>query len=202
VIDIQKELPRLIRNLSEPDSAVREAAAAEIFARGCELVRPVVERWLADEEFARCFVLSPAREPEETVGFAVTPANFERIRVAFGSPPLADVPPDQDALEFEIACPAGVRLDILTTRQPAGDGAIARFLRKFGEGIQQIELLVKSVDAAGQILDARFGVAPLFPATRAGANRTRVNFFLVPLPAGGKVLVELVEAAAQPRSLC
>lgn len=202
MIDTQKELPRLVRNLSDPDSAVREAAAAKIFARGCEFVRPAVERWLAEEEFARCFVLGPSRSPEETVGLAVEPHNFHRIRAAFGSPQLADVPPDQEALEFEIACPARVRLDILTPRQPAGDGAIARFLRKFGEGIQQIELLVKSVDAAAQILDARFGVAPLFPATRAGANGTRVNFFLVPLSAGGKVLVELVEAAAPPHSLC
>ena len=202
MIDIQKELPRLIHNLSDPDSAVREAAAAKMFASVCELVRPALERWLAEEEFARCVVLGPSRSPEETVGLAVQPHNFHRIRAAFGSPPLADVPPDQDALEFEIAYPTGVRLDILTTRQPEGDGAIAGFLRKFGEGIQQIELLVKSVDAAAQILDARFGVAPLFPATRAGANGTRVNFFLVPLPAGGKVLVEFVEAAAQPRSLC
>ena len=55
---------------------------------------------------------------------------------------LADVPPDQDALEFEIEFPTGVRLDILTTREPAGAGAIARFLQKFGEGIQQVEFLV------------------------------------------------------------
>lgn len=200
--DTQKDLPRLIRNLSDPDSAVRRAAAAKIFARGCKLVRPVVERWLAEEELARCFVLGPSRSPEETVGLAVEPHNFQRIRAAFVSPPLAVVPPDQDALEFELALPAGVRLDILTAREPQGAGAIARFLKKFGEGIQQIELLVKSVDTAAQLLDARFGVAPLFPATRAGANGTRVNFFLVPLPAGGKVLVELVEAAAHPHGLC
>ena len=202
MIDTQNELPRLIRALSDPDSAAREAAAADIFALGYELARPAVERWLADDELARCFVLGPAGASEETVGLAVTPASFERIRGAFGSLPLAAVPPDQDALEFEIAYPAGVRLDILTTREPQGAGAIARFLEKFGEGIQQIELLVRSVDKATQMLRARFGSMPLFPATRAGANATRVNFFLVPAPAGGKVLIELVEATTPPHSLC
>jgi len=43
---------------------------------------------------------------------------------------------------------------------------------------------------------------PLFPAPRAGASGRRVNFFLLPLPAGGKVLIELVEATALPHGLC
>lgn len=200
MIEAQSNLPRLIRALG--DSALRETAATEIFTRGCELARPVVEQWLADEEFACCVAFGPTQAPKQTVGLAVDADNFERIRAAFGSPPLAHVPPDQDALEFEIECAAGVRLDILTTRQPASTGAIARFLRKFGEGIQQIELLVKSVDTATHIVRARFGITPLFPATRPGADATRVNFFLVPIPAGGKVLIELVEAKAPPRSLC
>ncbi|MGD0965147.1 MAG: hypothetical protein ABSA57_14745 [Candidatus Acidiferrales bacterium] len=200
--DPNDELPRLIRCLSDPDSAARETAATEIFARGCELARPAVERWLADEELARCLVLGASRTPEETVGLAVMPDTFESIRGAFGSPPLADVPPDQDALEFEVSRTPGFRLDILTTAQRQGAGAIARFLRKFGEGIQQIELLVRSVENAAQILRARFGIMPLFPAPRAGASGRRVNFFLLPLPAGGKVLIELVEATALPHGLC
>jgi hypothetical protein len=36
-------------------------------------------------------------------------------------------------------------------------------------------------------------VAPVYRATRAGADGTRVNFFLVPAQ-GKKVLIELVEA--------
>jgi hypothetical protein len=198
---IDNDLSRSIRALSDPDSHARETAAAEIFASGCELARPIVEQWSADDELASCFVRGASGVPEQTVGVAVEADNFERLRKAFGFPPLADVPPDQDALEFEIDYPSGVRLDILTTRDPSGSGAIAGFLRKFGEGIQQIEILVASVDSSAQILCARFGIEPVYPATRAGANATRVNFFLVPSPAGGKVLIELVEAKAPPRGL-
>ena len=201
MIVANNDLPRSIRTLSDPDSHARETAAAEIFARGCELARPIVEQWSADEELASSFLRGAKGVPEQTVGVAVEPAHFERIRKAYGFPPLADVPPDQDALEFEIDYPSGVRLDILTTRDPAGSGAIAGFLRKFGEGIQQIEILVASVDTSAQILQARFGIQPVYRATRAGANATRVNFFLVPSPAGGKVLIELVEAKAPSRGL-
>ena len=45
-----------------------------------------------------------------------------------------------------------VHLDILTTKAPGGNGAIARFLEKFGEGIQQVELDVTDVDRATEIL--------------------------------------------------
>ena len=72
-----------------------------------------------------------------------------------------------------------VRLDILTTKAPGGNGAIARFLEKFGEGIQQVEIDVTDVDRATEILRTRFKVEPIYPATRPGANGTRVNFFLV-----------------------
>jgi hypothetical protein len=198
---MKNDLFSSIRALSDPDHQARETAAAKIFASGCELARPIVEQWSADGELSSCFVRGAEGVPEQTVGVAVKPDNFARIRSAYGSPALADVPPDQDALEFEIDYPTGVRLDILTTRDPSGSGAIAGFLRKFGEGIQQIEILVTSLDASAQILQARFGIEPVYPSTRAGANATRVNFFLVPSPAGGKVLIELVEAKAPPRGL-
>ena len=67
--------------------------------------------------------------------------------------------------------------DILTTPVPAGSGAIARFLEKFGEGIQQVEIDVTDVDRATEILRTRFKLDPIYPATRPGANGTRVNFF-------------------------
>ncbi len=35
---------------------------------------------------------------------------------------------------------------------------------------------------------------PVYPETRAGADGTRVNFFLVPITKGKKVLIELVES--------
>jgi hypothetical protein len=82
----------------------------------------------------------------------------------------------------------------LTTQEPGGTGTIAQYLQKYGEGIQQVELLVRSVDRATEILRARFGLAPIYPATREGADATRVNFYLVTTPLGKKVLVELVEA--------
>jgi hypothetical protein len=132
-----------------------------------------------------------------TVGIGVKPETFRRIRAANGSPGLADVPPDQDALEFELHFAPHIALDILTTRDPAGAGAIARYLQKFGEGIQQVEINVTSVDRASEILRTRFALAPIYPATRPGADGTRVNFFLVPGAEGKKVLIELVEPAAE-----
>jgi methylmalonyl-CoA/ethylmalonyl-CoA epimerase len=87
-------------------------------------------------------------------------------------------------------------LDILTTKDPAGAGAIARYLGRTGEGIQQVELLVRDIDLATNILRSKFGVQPIYPATRAGADETRVNFFLVAAADGPKTLIELVQASA------
>ena len=87
-----------------------------------------------------------------SIGIAVQPENFERIRAANGSPRLAEVPPDQDAMEFELRSGEHEEFDILTTRDPGGPGAIARYLQKFGEGIQQIEVNVASVNRATQVL--------------------------------------------------
>ncbi len=114
------------------------------------------------------------------------PKAFDNVRLANGSPALADAPSDQDVLEFELefhgdSLPTP-RLDILTTNAPSGNGAIARFLNKFGEGIQQIEIDVTSVDRATQILRERFKIEA--DLSRDALCRilpygTRVNFFLV-----------------------
>lgn len=193
------ELAVLVRGLGAPDLENRVRAARELFRRGQELARGSVAHWLSNSEFAANLVLDASHFPETTVGLAVMPENFERIRAANGSPRLADVPPDQDAKEFELHFATGVRLDILTTRAPEATGAIARYLQKFGEGIQQVELLARNVDRATEILRSRFGVQPIYPATRAGADGTRVNFFLVAPPEKGKILIELVEPAAPKR---
>ena len=190
------ELATLILALGEQDLAIREGAGAELFRRGRELSRSAAARWFADPEFAKHFVLDVSHFPPTTVGIAVTPQSFDRIRAANDSPRLAEVPPDQDAREFELHLAQTVQLDILTSREPAGTGAIARYLQKFGEGIQQIEFLTRSVDAATQILRSRFGVQPIYPATRQGADSTRVNFFLASSADGTKVLIELVETPA------
>ncbi|HKQ87233.1 MAG TPA: hypothetical protein VJS43_10770 [Candidatus Acidoferrales bacterium] len=195
--DGKKSVAQLIDQLSAHDNAVREHAAREIFALGLARVEPGVRGWLADPDLADCFIFdlldTGARFPRTTVGVAVEPGRFTQIRAACGSPHLADVPADLDAQEFEICIGGTVRLDILTTRDRDADGAMARFLRKHGEGIQQVELSVLNVDLATQLLRERFGLAPVYPESRAGADRTRVNFFLVPVQPGSKLLIELVE---------
>jgi hypothetical protein len=197
------ELAKLIIGLGSPDRASREGAAKELFSRGHNMARAATAQWLADREFAAKLVLDASQFPVTTVGIAVTPETFDRIHAVNGSPRLADVPPDQDAKEFELHFARGVQLDILTTREPGSSGAVARYLQKFGEGIQQVELLARNIDDATEILRTRFGVQPIYPATRAGADRTRVNFFLASLPEKGpekgKILIELVEPAAPNR---
>lgn len=197
------ELAALIRGLSSSDPANRERCARQLFGRGRELARAATTDWLTDPEFAATMILDASQFPVATIGIAVTPETFGRIHTANGSPRLADVPPDQDAKEFELHFAQGVQLDILTTREPAGTGAIARYLQKFGEGIQQVELLARNVDVATEILRSRFGVQPIYPATRAGADGTRVNFFLVSFrekgPEKGTILIELVEPAVPNR---
>ncbi len=156
------------------------------------MIAPILRTWQADPDTAGYFVLIDGK-PQITVGIAVQPGRFDQICAANGSPDLAEVPADQDAKEFELQFPGGVRIDVLTSRDPAASGAIARYLQRFSEGIQQIEVEVNQVDRATESLGRKFGLQPIYPATRPGANGTRVNFFLVSSPAGGKILVELVE---------
>jgi hypothetical protein len=121
---------------------------------------------------------------------------FARIRAANGNPARAEVPSEQDAEEFELHFADGVELDVLTSREPNGQGAIARFLARFGEGVQQVEFRCRNVDRAMGILRERFSVAPIYPKARAGANGSKVNFVLVPVPGAAenaKVLIELYE---------
>jgi hypothetical protein len=186
----------LIRSLHDADSSQRQRAAREIFQHGWELARPTIEKWLEDPEIFPNAAFDPADAkscpPGIVVGLAVEQGTFERIRAANGSPRLAHVPPEHDAIEFELDFPRGVRLGILAARQPHGNGALARYLQKFGEGIQQIEIRVRDVDRATNALRARFGLESIYPSARAGADGARVNFFLVPAE-GRKVLIELVE---------
>jgi hypothetical protein len=156
----------------------------------------VLKRWFADAEFRK---LIPSGNVLLTVGVAVDPAQFEAIRQQAGGPRLAAAPPDQDALEFELAFAHGVRLDVLTTRDAAGQGAIARFLGKFGAEIQQVECDVQDVTRATELLRARFAVEPIYPETHAGADGTRVNFFLAPAQENRKILIELVEVPARDK---
>lgn len=174
---------RFIAALAERDLAVRERAAVELYRLGREPGDAVVSGWRRDCEFAALLTGPP------TVGIAVRAETFARIRAAWGNPPLADVPAEHDADEFELHA-GDARLDIITSR--GGGGAIARFLEKSGEGIQQVEYNVKDVDRATARLTA-LGEKPLYPEPRPGADGSRVNFVLATAPGGRRVLIELVQ---------
>ena len=189
-------LASAIAGLASADPSERIAAAGTIYRAGRTSADEAVSLWWKDAELSG-LLLGPS--PVVTVGLAVERATFGRIRVANGTPRLAEVPAEQDAEEFELHFPDGVLLDVLTTREPGGSGAIARYLAKFGEGVQQVEFRCENVDRATEILKEKFDVKPVYPATRPGANGTRVNFFLVPTPAGGKAMIEIYEATASPQ---
>jgi hypothetical protein len=198
--DMSSALPAAIAMLSSADPGERAAGARDIYRVGRDLADQASREWRRDPEFAKLLEESGGNEPHWTVGLAVNPITFEAIYDANGSPHLADVPPDQDAREFELhfASASGevqqdVALDILTTREPNAHGAIARYLSKFGEGIQQVEYRVRNVDAATALLKHKFAVQPIYPRARSGADGTRINFFLARLPDGAKMLIELYE---------
>jgi hypothetical protein len=202
--------PNYIQDLSASEPGSRIQAARSLFADGAERISSWLQYVYEDHEFQKLIINEQTEgrhnneipQPRLTVGIAVLPATFEKIRASNGSPVLADAPPDQDVIEFALEFKGDFapmpRLDILTTKAPDGNGAIARFLQKFGEGIQQVEIDVTDVDRATEILRTRFKIDPIYPTTRPGANGTRVNFFLVTAGNDKKVLVELVE---QPKSI-
>lgn len=187
-------LAQTIADLSSADEAKKLAAAGEVYRLGRATAGSAVADWWAESELST-LLLAPS--PAITVGLAVQRDTFGRIRIANGTPRLAQVPPDQDAEEFELHFTDGISLDILTTREPGGSGAIAKYLARFGEGIQQVEYRCVNLERASQILKEKFKVASVYPATRAGADGTRVNFFLVASPDGGKVLIELYETPSR-----
>jgi hypothetical protein len=183
-------LTQSIADLASTDEAKKLAAAGDIYRLGRATAGSAVADWWSESELS---ALLFAPTPVITVGVAVQRDTFSRIRIANGTPRLADVPPDQDAEEFDLDFKEGISLDILTTREPGGSGAIAKYLSKLGEGIQQVEYRCTNVDRATQILKEQFKIASVYSETRPGADGTRVNFFLVRSPDGGKVLIELYE---------
>jgi hypothetical protein len=185
-------LQRAIDGMSSPESEIRTVSATEIYKIGRALADHAAYPWWGDEELA---LLLNGNDPKMTIGLAVTRERFEQIHEACGLPRFSEVPPDQDALEFELHFPGGLSMDVLTSKDPVGSGAIAKFLQKFGEGIQQIEYQCKNVDRATQILKSKFNLSPIYPSSRPGADGTRVNFFLVSAPDAAKVLIELYEPA-------
>jgi hypothetical protein len=187
----------LILQLGDRDPALREKAAAELFRRGCATAEPLFKTWFADPDFRALIRNGPGLL---TVGIAVSPERFAELHRRFDAPRLSEVPPDLDAREFELAFAHGVRLDILTTRDPGGAGALARFLARSGEGIQQVECEVRDVSRATELLRERFSLQPVYPEPRLGADGTLVNFVLAPAADGRRVLIELVEVPAKKKT--
>jgi hypothetical protein len=188
-------LAQFIAELSSADTSKKLTAASEIYRLGRASAGSAIANWWTESELST-LLFGP--NPSVTVGIAVQRDTFGRIRIANGTPRLAEVPASEDAEEFELHFEPGVSLDILTTREPGGDGAIAKYLAKFGEGLQQVEYRCADVDRATLLLKEKFGVKSVYPATRPGADGTRVNFFLVASPDGGKVLIELYELPMVP----
>jgi hypothetical protein len=190
------DIVRWIGGLAHRDAGQRTASAQQLYRAGADLCNAPLRRFSADSEFRGLLCTHPGGSAHTESEAAVIVVGI----AANGSPQLADVPPDQDAREFELHFEDHAALDILTARDPGGAGAIARYLQKFSQGIQQVEIYVRNVDRATEILRARFGLEPIFPATRPGAGATRVNFFLVPTPPSQKVLIELVEMPVLSKS--
>jgi len=174
-----------VEDLAGPDPGQSLAARVQLYRAGCALVEDIFATWRKNPEFAVLVTGEPI------VGVAAPPDVFARIRQAMGMPLLARVPDEQSTAEFEIHG-RGPQLDILTPVD--NEGPIQKFLDRFGPGIQQVELPVINVAEAMKILSQQFGLAPVYPEAREGANGTRANFYLVDKPGGGKVLIELFEA--------
>jgi hypothetical protein len=58
---------------------------------------------------------------------------------------------------------------------------------------------VRDAARATELIRSRFALEPVYPEVRAGADGTRVNFFLAPAAEGSKILIELVEAPKPPK---
>jgi hypothetical protein len=181
--------PEWIAALYTDSASARAEAAAAIYRLGCERALSATRPWFQNPAFAALCGPTPA----VTVGLAVRQDTFALIRAANDFPHLADVPPEQDASEFELHFAGGVALDILTTRDPETNGAIAKFLAKQGEDIQQVEFRCSDVSRAAAILREQFGQASVYREKRPGANHTQVNFFLASARDSTKVLIELYE---------
>ena len=179
-----QEVDRLLRALEDKGAAVRTIAARELYDRGCRLVSGVLHDWQRVKELEGLIFGPP------TVGVAVNQKRFERLRAIWGDLDLAPVPEEHQVNEFTLH-EQGSHLDIITHK---GGGAIAEFLAKHGEGIQQVELWTSDIETAIAVL-RKLNFKPVYEKSRLGSHGTLVNFILAPQSNGKKVLVELVQLA-------
>ena len=95
-------LSAAVAGLWSAEPSARKVAAEEVYRLGRAAAGIAVAVWWSDEELS-ALLLAP--NPVITVGVAVPRETFNRIRIANGTPRLAEVPPDQDAEEFELHFP-------------------------------------------------------------------------------------------------
>src|SRR5258708_29149793 len=109
-----------IADLSSSDESKRLAAAVEICRAGRTPADRVVFAWWTNDEF---YSLLYGSKPSVTVGLAVERETFQRIREASGLPQLTDVPPAQDAEEFELHFAAGEAFCFVDPHNPGATRA-------------------------------------------------------------------------------
>ena len=99
------EIAPLIRSLSAAEARARDDAAAAIFQLGREIALAATQKWLEDAELASCFVIEGAGLVKTTVGIAVSPETFERMKAANGSPRLATKGSGNDTITLPVCLP-------------------------------------------------------------------------------------------------
>lgn len=99
-----------------------------------------------------------------------------------------EVNSDQGIEEAMLSLSDGSRIQLLASID--SNSAIAKFLNKNGEGIQQLAFRVTDIELAMVAVSAA-GMRLIYPEPKTGTAGSRINF-VHPRDAGG-VLVELVE---------
>jgi tellurite resistance protein TerC len=102
--------PELIARLADNEVMGRAWTASSLFGAGLFRVLDSLQDWEQDDEWQKVVVrekfgsVTPVVPfgARLTVGIAVLPETFDKIRAANGSPPIADAPADQDVFEFEL----------------------------------------------------------------------------------------------------
>lgn len=112
-----------------------------------------------------------------------------------GAPPSGRETVESEGVRVAFFGTGAGRVELLEPTAP--DTPVARFLERRGPGLHHVCLEVADLDSALAGAAAR-GAEPLPPGIRVGAGGRRVAF-LHPRSAGG-VLLELVEAKAEPRT--
>ena len=159
--------------------------AAEIFRRGSRWRGPHAER-LACVSSARESV-GPRSDPaplETTVGIAVEPENFRELRgPRMDRPALRMCRPTRMRKNSSSIFRASVRtryFDDAPAGRPGRHRAISS--GNSARAFSRSNSSVTNVDRATEILRERFAIGADLSGDAAGADGTRVNFFLVPRP--------------------